>query len=123
MQADAGPQPADAGPRQAAVDAALAGVSRSYRALDAASLTRVWPGADVAALSQRFSTLKYQSLSFDRCNLRPVGAQVVASCEVSVAAAANAGDPSLQRRQESWAIVLNRSGDRYVIGSVAVTTR
>ena len=112
---------ASGGPLRAAVDEALAGVSRSFRALDAASLTQVWPDADVAGLSRRFSALKYQSLSFDRCDPRPVGRQIVASCQVSIAAAANAGDPALQRRRESWSIVFDRSGDRYVIGSV--TTR
>ena len=107
------------GAMRAAVDEALSGVSRSFRAMDAASLTQVWPGADVGELSRRFATLKYQSLSFDRCDLRPVGGQIVASCGVSVATAAKAGDPALQRRRESWSIVFNRSGDRYLIGSVA----
>ena len=95
---------ASGGPTRAAVDGALAGVSRSFRALDAASLTQVWPGADVGGLSRRFATLKYQSLSFDRCDLRPVGNQIVASCQVSLAAAPNAGDAALQRRRESWSI-------------------
>jgi hypothetical protein len=109
-----------AGPTRAAVDEALAAVSRSYRALDAPSITGVWPGADVATMSRRFSTLKYQSLSFDGCDVRPAGAdQVVASCRVVLATASNTGDPSLRRRQESWSIVFNRSRDRYVIGSVA----
>ena len=110
---------ASGGPVRAAVDEALAGVSRSFRTMDAASLRQVWPGADVGELSRRFSTLKYQSLSFERCDLRPVGGQIVASCLVSLAAAPNVGDPALQRRRESWSIVFNRSGDRYVIGSVA----
>ena len=44
------------------------GLSRPGRRL----APQVWPGADAGALSQRFSTLKYQSLSFDRCDLRPV---------------------------------------------------
>jgi hypothetical protein len=108
-------------PAAAAIDEVLASVRQSYRALDAASLTSVWPRADIEALSQRFSALKYQSLSFDRCDLRPLaGGQVVASCAVSIAAASERGDPTLLRRHESWSIVFYRSGDRYVIGSVAV---
>jgi len=108
-------------PAAAAIDEVLTSVTQSYRALDAASLTRVWPRADIEALSQRFSALKYQSLSFDRCDVRPLaGGQVVASCAVSIAAALESGDPTLQRRHESWSIVFDRSGDRYVIGTVAI---
>lgn len=115
------PGPRVLSPAAAAIDEVLASVRQSYRALDAASLARVWPRADIEALSQRFSALKYQSLSFDRCDVRPVaGGQVVASCAVSIAAASESGDPTLQRRHESWSIVFDRSGDRYVIGSVAI---
>jgi len=119
--ASAEPAAAPAEPMRGAITSALAVVSSAYRALDAGSLRQVWPGADAVALSQRFSTLKYQSLSFDRCDLQPVGtSQVVASCEASVSAVANAGDPALRRRHESWSLVFNRAGDRYVIGSVTI---
>ena len=104
-----------------AFERTLASVSQSYRTLDAATLTAVWPGADTASLSQAFSTLKYQTLSFDRCELRPNGdASAVASCEVSIAAAPKWGDQALQRRRESWTLVMNRSGDRWTIAGVSV---
>ena len=107
-------------PPRAAIDHALAGVSQAYRALDAAALSVVWPGADAAALSRQFSPLKYQALSFDACEVRAMGPdQAVASCAVSIAAAAKEGDPSLQQRRESWTIVLARKGDRYLITGVS----
>ena len=107
-------------PVEPAFERTLAAVSHSYRTLDAAALTTVWPGADTASLSQAFSTLKYQTLSFDRCQMRPNGdASAVASCEVSIAAAPNWGDQMLQRRRESWTLVMNRSGDRWTIAGVS----
>jgi hypothetical protein len=99
----------------------LAAVSQAYRALDAPSLTAVWPTADIASLSQTFSQLKYQRLSFENCAMRPNGPNgAVASCEVSIATAPRAGDPALRRRHESWTLVLNRPGERWTIASVFV---
>ena len=107
-------------PPRAAIDETLANVSQAYRALDAAALAVVWPGADAAALSRQFSSLKYQSLSFDACDVRATGPdRAVASCAVSIAAAAKEGDPSLQQRRESWTIVLAREGERYLITGVS----
>jgi len=105
-----------------ALERTLASVSESYRALDAASLTAVWPGADTATLSRAFAELKYQSLSFDRCAVRPNGPTgAVATCEMSRAMAPNAGDPSLERRHESWTLLLDRStGERWTITGVSV---
>ena len=92
-----------------ALQETLARVAQAYRSLDASSLTAVWPGVDTARLADAFSGLKYQSLTFDRCQLRPNGPEsTVASCDVSIAAAAKDGDPALQRRHEAWMLVLNR---------------
>ena len=121
--------PADSVPapdlRRSTVDPAfartLASVSESYRLLDAASLASVWPGADTASLSRSFDELKYQALSFDRCAVRPNGPSgAIASCEVSLAMAPKADDASLQRRRESWTLVLDRSGERWTIAGVSV---
>jgi len=120
------PEPAPARPpAPAGIDPAfertLAAVSQSYRALDAESLTAVWPGADTAGLSSAFADLKYQSLSFDRCTVRPQGNDgAVASCEVLIAAAPKTGDVALQRRHESWTLLLDRSGERWTITGVSV---
>jgi hypothetical protein len=104
-----------------ALEQTLASVSRSYRALDAASLTAVWPGADTARLSGAFADLKYQALSFDHCAVRPNGdTSAVASCDVVIATAPKAGDPALQRRQESWTLLLDRSGGRWTITGASV---
>lgn len=104
-----------------AFEQTLASVSRSYRALDAASLTSVWPGADTARLSRAFADLKYQALSFDHCAVRPQGGtSAVASCDVVIAAAPKAGEPALQRRHESWTLLLDRSGERWTITGASV---
>lgn len=112
------PAPAGIDP---AFERTLATVSQSYRGLDAASLTAVWPGADTAQLSRDFADLKYQSLSFDHCDVRPQGdASAVASCDVLIATAPKAGDPALQRRHESWTLLLDRSGERWTITAASV---
>jgi len=104
-----------------AFERTLARVSQSYRALDAASLTAVWPGADTVRLSRAFADLKYQALSFDHCAVRPNGnAAAVASCDVLITAAPKGGDPAVQRRRESWTLLLDRSGERWTITGVSV---
>jgi hypothetical protein len=108
-------------PLNPAFEATLAAVSASYRALDAASLRAVWPGADLGSLAEAFAGLKYQTLSFDRCETRPNGPSgAVASCAVSIASAPRSGVPALQRRHESWTLVLDRSGERWTITGVNV---
>jgi hypothetical protein len=112
------PTPAPVDP---ALEQTLAAVSRSYRTLDAAALTAVWPGADTATLAEHFSSLKYQSLTFDRCQVTPNGAAgALASCEVSIAAAPKVGEPVLQRRRESWTLAFDRSGGHWTITGVSV---
>jgi hypothetical protein len=102
-----------------ALDQTLATISHAYRSLDAASLAAVWPGADTGSLAQTFAGLKYQALSFDHCALRPNGpSSAVASCDVSLTRAPKEGDPSLQRRRESWTVVLNRSGAGWTIAGI-----
>ena len=117
--ARAAPEPTSA-PIDPALGRTLAAVSQSYRALDAASLRAVWPGADTAALSQAFAQLRYQALSFERCSMRPNGSNgAVASCDVAISSAPRAGDPALQRRRESWTLALVRAGDRWTIAGVS----
>jgi hypothetical protein len=104
-----------------ALERTLARVSEAYRRLDASSLTGVWPGADTASLSRSFADLKYQSLSFEHCAVRPNGPTgAIASCDVSLAMAPNGGDQALQRRHESWTLVLDRSAEPWTIAGVAV---
>ena len=106
-------------PTDPAFEQTLAAVSRAYRALDAEAVVAVLPNTDAAGLTQAFSELKYQTLSFDRCALRPNGVEsAVASCEVSLAMAPKSGDAALQRRHESWTLVLNRSGEAWRIAAV-----
>ena len=106
-------------PQDPAFEQTLAAVSRAYRALDAAAVAAVLPNTDPGELTQEFSALKYQTLSFDRCALRPNSAEsAVASCDVSLAMAPKTGDAALQRRHEAWTLVLNRSGEAWRIAAV-----
>jgi len=121
VQAPAVQAPAARAPLNPALESTLAAVSRSYRDLDPAALAAVWPGADTASLEQSFAVLKYQTLSFERCETRENGPEgVLASCDVSITAASKSGDPELRRRRESWTLVLARSGDRWTIHGVSV---
>jgi len=47
-------------------------------------------------------------------------ARAVASCDVLIAAAPKDGDPALQRRHESWTLLLERSGERWTITGASV---
>ena len=106
-------------PKDPAFEQTLAEVSRAYRALDAAAVAAVLPNTDSAALAQAFSELKYQALSFDRCAVRPNGAEsAVASCDVSLAMAPKSGQGAMLRRHEAWTLVLNRSGEAWRIAAV-----
>lgn len=106
-------------PEDPALAQTLAPVSHAYRALDAAAVAAVLPNTDAAGLTQAFSELKYQTLSFDRCALRPNGAEsAVASCDVSLVTAPKTGDAALQRHHEAWTLVLNRSGEGWRIAAV-----
>ena len=103
------------------IERTLARVSDAYRALDATALTGVWPGADLPALSESFSGLKYQALTFERCRVQPNGGDgAMATCDVSIANASKAGDAALQRRRESWTMALSRAGDQWTIAGLTV---
>ena len=102
-----------------AVDQALETYRRSYNTLDAASVAAIWPQADTQALAQVFSTLRYQNLSFERCDVRLTGTdRALASCEGSISSVPRSGDPTVQRRRASWTIALQRVADRWVLASV-----
>ena len=103
------------------IERTLTQVSDAYRALDTTALAAVWPGADVPALSESFSGLKYQALTFERCRVQPNGGDgAMATCDVSIALASKAGDAALQRRHESWTMSLNRAGDQWTIAGLTV---
>jgi hypothetical protein len=107
------------GSARAGIDQALATFSRSYNTLDAASVSAIWPQADTQALGQVFSTLRYQNLSLERCDVRPTGPDgAVASCEASISSVPRSGDPAMQRRRAPWQVALQRVNDRWLIASV-----
>jgi hypothetical protein len=104
-----------------AVEQTLTRISDAYRALDVTSVAAIWPGADTAALSESFSRLKYQTLTFERCRMLPNGSgSVVVRCDVSIATASKTDDPGLQRRRESWTLALGRAGDQWTIAGLTV---
>jgi hypothetical protein len=102
------------------VGEALDAYRRAFDTLDAASVAAIWPGADVDTLARSFSELRYQHLSFDRCQTRVTAADyAVASCDGSISAVSNSGDPALRRRHASWTIALRRVAGRWTIETLS----
>jgi hypothetical protein len=111
--------PADSHP---GVGEALDAYRRAFNTLDAASVTAIWPGADVDALARTFSELRYQHLSFDRCQTRVTAAdRALVSCDGSISDVLNSGDPTLRRRRASWTIALRRVAVRWTIESISTS--
>ena len=93
---------------------------RAFDTLDARSITAIWPGADVDTLASTFSALRYQHLSFDRCQTRVTADDyAVASCDGSISDVSRTGDPALRRRRASWTIALRRVAGQWTIESVS----
>jgi hypothetical protein len=104
------------------VGEALDAYRRAFNTLDAASVTAIWPGADVDTLARTFSALRYQHLSFDRCRTRVAAADyALASCDGSISDVSNSGDPTLRRRRASWTIALRRGAMRWTIESISTS--
>jgi len=104
------------------VGEALDAYRRAFNTLDAASVTAIWPGADAGILARTFSELRYQHLSFDRCRTRVTAADyALASCDGSISAVSNSGDPTLRRRRASWTIALRRVAGRWTIESLSTS--
>jgi hypothetical protein len=104
------------------VGEALDAYRRAYNTLDAASVTAIWPGADVDTLARTFSELRYQQLSFDRCQTRVTAAdRALVACDGSISDVLNSGDPTLRRRRASWTIVLRRVAVRWTIESISTS--
>lgn len=104
------------------VGEALDAYRRAFNTRDAASVAAIWPGADVDTLARRFSALRYQRLSFDRCQTRVTAAdRALASCDGSISDVSNSGDPTLRRRRASWTIALRRVAARWKIESISTS--
>jgi len=102
------------------VGEALDAYRRAFNALDAASVTAIWPGADVETLARTFSALRYQHLSFDRCQTRvPAADFALASCDGSISDVPSSGDPTMRRRRASWTIALRRVAGRWTIETIS----
>jgi len=104
------------------VGEALDAYRRAFNTLDAASVAAIWPGADVDTLARTFSELRYQHLSFDRCQTRTTADdRALASCDGSISDVSNSGDPTLRRRRASWTIALRRVAGRWTIESISAS--
>jgi len=104
------------------VGEALDAYRRAFDTLDAASVTAIWPGADVDTLARTFSELRYQHLSFDRCQTRVTAVdRALASCDGSISDVSKSGDPTLRRRRTSWTITLRRLEGRWTIENISTS--
>jgi len=104
------------------VGEALDAYRRAFNTLDAASVAEIWPGADVDTLARTFSELRYQHLSFDRCQTRVTAVdRALASCDGSISDVSKSGDPTLRRRRTSWTITLRRLEGRWTIENISTS--
>jgi hypothetical protein len=101
-----------------AIEGVLHSYERAYDVRDAASTAVIWPRVDTRALSRAFNTLAQQDLSFDRCELRIVGAGANAQCTGEIRYIRRVGDQVERARRVSWSFVFERVGDRWQFAHV-----
>jgi len=101
-----------------AIEGVLHSYEHAYDVRDAAAAAVIWPRVDTRALSRAFSTLAQQDLSFDRCELRIVGAGANAQCTGEIRYTRRVGDQVQRARRVSWSFVFERLGDRWQIAHI-----
>jgi hypothetical protein len=107
-------------PSRTEVDDVLAAYRHSYNTLDAASVVRVWDGADRKALQRAFSSLKRQRVAFDSCDIDVTSAtRALAHCVGVLSYVPKYGSASEQRRSMEWTIYLQQHDSGWMIASVA----
>jgi hypothetical protein len=99
----------------------LARYAHAYTTLDARAARAAWPSLDVAALSRAFSSLKSQTMTFDRCTVQSVGYDTAtASCDGSTTVVRRVGHPTPIVEPLEWTFTLRRDAGAWVINTVRV---
>jgi hypothetical protein len=102
---------------QRAIRSILDAYRLAYERLDPAAVAALWPGVDTRALTQAFSALSSQRLSFARCDITITGAVAVARCDGALTST-RAGETDPQSRSMAWAFALERASGQWRISGV-----
>jgi hypothetical protein len=115
------PSQVDATGGRTAIGQVLDTYRRAFNAFDAPAIVALWPGADADTLSRTFSTLRYQSLSFNGCQVRQAESdRALATCGASISEVDRSGDPAVRHRRETWTFALRRVADGWTIERVTM---
>jgi hypothetical protein len=87
----------------------------AYQDLDARSAQAVWPGVNEAALARAFDDLASQTLIFDSCDVRVIGAAASATCRGSARYVPKIGSRDLRVEPRTWTFTLRKSGGDWAI--------
>jgi hypothetical protein len=86
--------------------------------LDLGAIAALWPNADTRALTQVFSTIARQRISFDRCDIQLAGALATARCNGTIEYALRESDVPPQSRGMSWSFVLDKASGEWRVANV-----
>ncbi len=112
------PAPDPAAADLAAVQETLERYRQVYNQLDAAAAAAIWPSVDSGALVEIFARLAQQALEFEGCAVALSGSAATAHCTGLLSYVPRVGSTRLRTERHSWAIDLERSGERWLIVQV-----
>lgn len=98
----------------------LSGYQAAYKNLDARFAKQIWPSVDERALARAFNGLESQTVTLDTCDFTVEAVRAVASCSGSATYVTRIGRRSSHTESRQWTFVLEKSAERWVIGTVEV---
>jgi hypothetical protein len=101
------------------------GLLRSYQAaysrMDASAAAKVWPSANLEALTRAFTAVREQRLWLHGCTISGTGAQASGTCRGTLRYRPRVGDHSTRLRYGTWQFALEREAGRWLIRRVTVS--
>jgi hypothetical protein len=101
------------------------GLLRSYQAaysrMDASAAAKVWPSANLEALTRAFTAVREQRLWLHGCTISGTDAQASGTCRGTLRYRPRVGDHSTRLRHGTWQFALEREAGRWLIRRVTVS--